>query len=423
LLNDGTGPNDVDAIAIVEKSTIEKLGREIINALGDFKGRLVYALEAEKKFAYNSTSSSWVCQRVPFNDFVLHTEGVANISVEGNASASSVEPFLGNVPRFANDGNLLTRWASGTGMPQWLQIEWPTPRRVTGVHVLFERAYAEDYAVQTWNGTSWVSQVNVTGNTLLNRTHYFSPVETTKLRIYVTSAPAYDMVSIWELEVYAKEISTTNIFIPRGDYYSLAFRLASGPEYGTLNVSLGNLTARISCSAGENDFKWYELGTVYLERGNHRLTMNSEGKIDFDALVLYSTENEEAVSLENLFRGDQPLPAVNYERLSPCKYKVHIKTNKPFFLVFSDSYHPLWKAYVDKKEVSPVVADYLANAFFIDKTGEFDVPLYFTGQSYTELGLKIASVTLIAVLLLIIVPSKTIGRIKTHLKLGERKRT
>jgi len=162
LLNDGSGPNDVDAIAVVETSILEKRKEEVIKALDNFKGRLVYILEAEKELTFGNVSTAWVCRQVPYNDFVLHSEGVTNISVEGNASASSIESRLGNVPQFANDGNPLSRWASGSGMPQWLKIEWPTPRKIEGVRIIFEKAYAEDYLLQVWNGTSWVTQVPTT---------------------------------------------------------------------------------------------------------------------------------------------------------------------------------------------------------------------------------------------------------------------
>ncbi|KPV62774.1 MAG: hypothetical protein AOA65_1617 [Candidatus Bathyarchaeota archaeon BA1] len=166
------------------------------------------------------------------------------------------------------------------------------PQELMGVRVLFERAYAEDYVIQTWNGRDWVSQVNVTGNTLLERPHYFPPVTTTKLRIYVTSAPAFNMVSIWELEAYITPTISTKVSVPREGRYMFALRLVSSPDHGTLSLKVNNFTATISCFSPSLGFEWREVGPIHLNASDHAIAVSSVGKIDLDEMVIYSLKDK-----------------------------------------------------------------------------------------------------------------------------------
>jgi len=420
LKNDGTGYNDVDAIAIVQPSQFQFNMMNVYNTLRNFYGRTIYVLETESAFTEN-LPNEWVVKFIPYNGYILHSEKFVNISPEGNASASSfgIWDNIAYGAWGANDGSLNTRWASKPPeMPQWLQIEWSTPRELVGIHIVFERAYAEDYVIQTWNGTSWVDQVNVTMNTLTDRTHYFrQPVQTTKLRIYVTSAPAYDLVSIWELETYSTSWVSTNVFIPREGRYMFAFRLASGLDYGTLSVKINNTVATIPCSNSSSKFKWYEIGPVHLGAGNQTISVGGVGKIDFDEMIIYSLKDEEDnVPLSHLFASN-PSPQISYEKINPCEYNVHVKNSTaPFLLIFSEAYHPLWRAYLDGHEISPVIAYSVVNGFYINKTGDFDIKIYFTGQIYADIGLKISIVTLVITIIFIIIPSEAYKRITNYIR-------
>jgi hypothetical protein len=129
-------------------------------------------------------------------------------------------------------------------------------------------------------------------------------------------------------------------------------------------------------------------------------------------------------------------PQINFKKLNPTKYQVSINATQPFFLVFSESYHPLWKAYLGspfkcelnayyentnlkecKQEDSftPLDISYLftkplsednhftangyANAWYIDPKvigkENFNITLYFMPQSYFYVGLLISVTTFI----------------------------
>lgn len=180
-------------------------------------------------------------------------------------------------------------------------------------------------------------------------------------------------------------------------------------------MKVNGVTTLINCSDSEAVFNWHEFGPIYLNAGEQTISISSIGKVDVDELVFYSLkENENAVSLDQLFESNALPLSLSYEKVSPVKYNIHVNSSEPFLLIFSDSYHPLWKAYIDNLEVSPTIAYSFVNGFFINKTGSFDVTLYFTGQTYADLGLKISAVTLVAVVAILATPSKVFKRLKNY---------
>jgi hypothetical protein len=527
LTNDGTGWNDVDAVAVVKSSTLENQIEHVLNQIQEYPGRIIHVLTAHHAFAHkipegwhlttvpyqgyvleSNSSSTFLAanttilredrymfairlaqgpnqgtpqlkidnttvslqllksgvdaewyeagslhlnasnhlieiggsgkvtfdqlviysledeeQNVALDDFSLHTTELGrNVSPEGTASASSVGIWdtISLDADGANDGDPNTRWASKPHEPmsQWLQIDWETPQELTGAHILFERAYAEDYTIQTWNGTEWINQINVTGNSQLNCTNIFEePVKTDKLRISVTSVTAlYDLVSIWELEAYATPTVSKKLFIPQDGYYRVGFQIASGPNYGTLNLTINNTPTTISCNSHGTESRLYEDGPIYFKSGEQNVTVSATGTVDFDEMTMTLNDEGDFGFLDDLFETN-PCPNVSYEQINSGKYVAHVEdSDEPFLLVFSESYHPMWRAYIDNEEYSPIPVYSLVNGFYINKTGNFDVTIYFTGQTYADIGLHISLVTLILIVPILVIPSKRLEHFGNYLK-------
>lgn len=154
-------------------------------------------------------------------------------------------------------------------------------------------------------------------------------------------------------------------------------------------------------------------------------------------------------------------PAITFQQINPTKYKVRVdNATQPFFLVFSESYDPQWKVYVEsmpfrfneivaeydntgvkeaKKEMrfTPTDISYLfkkplsddmhrlvngyANAWYInpEEVGKenFTVTIYFKPQSYYYLGFIIAGLTLLGCLIYLIYN----GSNKIHSKISNNK--
>jgi len=413
LINDGNGLNEVDAFAFIKPKTYKMRENEIIEAIRRFKGRIIYLLEAEEFLKPEEETGACSYKHVPYEGFSLHLNGQGkNIAFTANVSASSV--FGNDSMRFGSDfaidNSPLTRWASepSEGMPQWLELTWPSKQKITGLQIFFENAKAQNYTVQSWNGTNWINQTIVTGNNQTIVYHSFSsPFETEKLRLYFTSAPEFGMVSIWELQVYSgKNAVSSEFFVPRSGYYSLAFRLAFHADYRPFDIILGNASLQIFPSNKTDKFEWYETEQVSLLYGKYHLEIRTDNEIDLDQLILCSTDLNESFSVTKIFSDYSSQPTISYKRINPCEYEVYINSNSSFFLIFSDSYHPLWRLYIGNEEISPISINYCVNGFFVDRTGEFKAVLYFVGQRYTDLGYRISLGTAIILLIILVFHGK-----------------
>jgi len=167
----------------------------------------------------------------------------------------------------------------------------------------------------------------------------------------------------------------------------------------------------------------------------------------FDNLPLLINKSHLELNLSNLTLS-QTLPTITFHKINSTKYEVKVENaTAPFFLVFSESYHPKWNAYIKtenvrcetEKEKREIIAEYpkihvkearhemkftpkdisylfkkplseknhlfvngYANAWYIDPkeigTQNFSITLYFWPQSLFYLGLFISGSTLLGCL-------------------------
>lgn len=411
LINDGFGYNDVDAIAIIQSGVLQDTHDEVLRSLETFPGRMINVLGAASRFGFE-LPEGWSIYSQQYEDDLLGVENPRkSIPTPMNVSASSIQ--YDHLPQDAVDGSYDTRWASDPeeATPQWLQMEWPAATEMVGLSIDFEKACAKDYTIQAWNGTEWVTQVEVVGNKLLSPVHMFAkPVTTDKLLIHVTSyGSSFNMVSIFEVKPFTLSSVAANYYIAKQGRYMVALRLEAGSEHAPVDLKIGNTSFSVDCQSAEDGFRWFEVGPLQLERGNCSIALTPHGKLMFDQMILYSLrENENETVLQNLFR--RPLSPPTYiqsEMLNPTSYILHVKTENPFNLVFSESYHPLWKAKLaDGQEIEPINTYSIVNSFYINRTGEFDIKIYFEGQTYVDLGLRLSLSCLIIISIILLMPKR-----------------
>ncbi|WP_420718665.1 discoidin domain-containing protein [Streptomyces sp. NRRL S-813] len=85
--------------------------------------------------------------------------GGENLALAGTASASSVEQDLDRLAaRYVNDGSTTTRWASGYGDDEWVQVKLAAPAKVAAVTLAWEDACAAEYRIETSaDGVHWTT--------------------------------------------------------------------------------------------------------------------------------------------------------------------------------------------------------------------------------------------------------------------------
>jgi len=117
------------------------------------------------------------------------------------SSSDSNHPATG-----ANDGNTATRWASGSGDPQWLKVDLGASSKIKRVVLNWEAAYASAYQIQVSDdGVSWTSVYSTTTGSGGIDDIKLNNVEARYLRMYGTSRGTIHGYSLWEFEVYGTQ--------------------------------------------------------------------------------------------------------------------------------------------------------------------------------------------------------------------------
>ena len=131
---------------------------------------------------------------------------VANVAPQGTASASSTEQNLARLaPKFVNDDDQGTRWASGYSDSEWVQVKLAEPTVVRAVTVSWESACANAYRIETsTDGTTWTTLKSVDDSSCALDVYTFdagSPVQ--YVRVQGVQRRTTWGYSVYELGVYA----------------------------------------------------------------------------------------------------------------------------------------------------------------------------------------------------------------------------
>ena len=339
------------------------------------------------------------------------------ISVE-NVSASSIENDL--VPAAAVDLNYATRWASKMGMPQWFEIDWKEAFELSSIKIVFEYAYANEYNIQTWNGTEWITRIEVVNNMQINPEHVFEqPVSTTRLRITFTEALPFNMVSIYELETNPQKNAQTEI-VPK-----LLGMLGIKNLLVEKNIIAGNVS--------NIEQAWILNGTnaISLIREWNGASMYenkyAQEKIYFaDSVMPFSDFFEMCQAINHTEWSDlthtafikstserdwssigklQTPETHSWQQISPTSYTINAQANAPFVLAFLENYDSHWKVFVNGKPISEdnhVTVNAFANGWVITSTGRLTIAIEYETQNLITTA-ALASVVLTVLFAMVIV--------------------
>jgi len=337
--------------------------------------------------------------------------GYKNVAPEGNASASSVEKD-GLLPALAIDGNYNTRWASKTGMPQWFEIDWNKTQELSEIKIFFESAYANDYTIQTWNGSGWTTQIAVENNTLLQPEYLFPQLTpTTKLRIYFTKALPFNMVSMWEIEAYAPTdavpkflgmLGVKNLLV-ENDIVDANFSNVKDLRILNQSAEFTLIDEWNGASLYENAYaleKFYPASSVLSFSNVSDLCKLIESR-DWSTLQHSAFINTTLTANWGSVGMLQTPMTFSWKEISPTSYTINVNSNAQFLLVFLESYDPHWVALVNGKPIPQsdrVEVNDFANGWLINTTGNLTITVGYETQSLVTLSLAVSVILSIAML-------------------------
>jgi len=341
-----------------------------------------------------------------------------NVALEGKASVSSIES-VGFEPDKAIDGQFQTRWASSQGLPQWFEIEWNQTQKISKITISFEAAYAEDFSIQTWNGTDWAVQITVENNTERQR-DFEKPVNATRLRIYFSKASSFGSVSMWELQVYARTEGVSKFLGMLGIKYLILEK----------NITFGNAYSVSDLKLDEKDFilhkEWEEIKLLENLNALQKVYVADEIRnySTFDDIYELAKDLEWHI-LEGSVLVNATLPGqitnraftmpINFtwREISPTEYRAHVTSTGPFIFGFLENYDEHWKVYVNGKALPETShlkkINGFANGWVIDSVGDLTITIEYEPQNILYISI-VASITL-PLLLLVLLNKKELKRI------------
>ena len=356
----------------------------------------------------------------------LHEIVRTNINYEsverrGKVSASSIET-VGFEPNKAIDGDVNnSRWSSNLGVPQWFEIEWNKTQELLNMVIIFESAYAKDYIVETWNGHNWTTQIVVENNTFKECYHPFQkPTPTRKLRLNFTKATHFQLISIWELKVYAQPTEVSKFLgtlgirylilekkIIFGNYYSAnELRLQENKKLSLVNdweeVALfENEHALQKLYVAENVLNASSLDEMY-----ERISDSEWSTLQYSVFLNLSSPNK--ITNKTLIMPEELV----WKENSPTSYQVDVKSKGPFILVFLESYDEHWKISVNGDpipETNHQRANTFANGWLIDVTGNLTIDIYYETQTLLLISTLVSII--LPILLLMVFSREEIKKI------------
>jgi hypothetical protein len=119
-----------------------------------------------------------------------------------SATASSSESS-GTGPAKAIDGDMASRWSSAFSDPQYLQVDLGAAKKITGVRLHWEAAYAKDYQVQvSSDASSWTPVATVVAGDGGVDDHTGLSATARYVRIHGTKRSSGYGYSLYEVELF-----------------------------------------------------------------------------------------------------------------------------------------------------------------------------------------------------------------------------
>lgn len=193
---------------------------------------------------------------------------------------------------------------------------------------------------------------------------------------------------------------------PEDGQYYLSVRGVGGEGDPPLKAKIADIEFDLDF-ARNNLFDWQE-GSIYLGKGKHTLILQNPSGLKVVNLVAIipkkEAESADAFANELISRFKKyDLTKETIDEPGGWDERVEEGSN---WLVFSDSFHPLWRVR-GEKEITPLPFYSLVNGFYIGE-GNGDFEIYFQGQEYFDKGIMLSAVSLLAVSIFILAAKRNV---------------
>lgn len=160
----------------------------------------------------------------------------------------------------------------------------------------------------------------------------------------------------------------------------------------------------------------YMLGKITIDKGIHTIAFKNSNPISSSLKFKRGANNFLLFQKGQELREN--LPKILYKKINPTKYLISVENAKdPFYLVQLENYDTYWSAKIEKNKIKEHEKIYgYANAWYINKKGNYNVVIEYAPQKYFYFSLFISLTFLIILLISLIylkIKIKSLNREKT----------
>lgn len=224
--------------------------------------------------------------------------------------------------------------------------------------------------------------------------------------------------------ISALKIFETNMNMTHDGYVTLGFsRAPNEPEIFNLNVSIPKGSEGWVYANVDRDWNF---DSIFVYRyGDPTGLMGLDYGLPYDGyfssdginwsncseryLICLEYNSAGTLGSEPHYSYSKPASLI-YKNINPAEYAVEVDSQKPFFLILSESYNPQWEAYINGERIDDhFISNGYSNSWYINRTGQFEVTLKYAPQAMYDFA-KIFSILSLTVLVVIIIFPKVLRR-------------
>ena len=154
---------------------------------------------------------------------------------------------------------------------------------------------------------------------------------------------------------------------------------------------------------------WQEFSNIFTSSSHSYLSGIGLVSLPDEKNVLLSTENLfDKITIQKFFDNSillkrettvknlNEVPQISFKKISSVKYEVEITgASKPFYLTFSEAFHPQWKLSIPGEHFS---INGFANGWYITKQGDYKIIINFEPQKIFYIGIFVSLATILLLL-------------------------
>lgn len=123
------------------------------------------------------------------------------------------------------------------------------------------------------------------------------------------------------------------------------------------------------------------------------------GGLDLSSNPAFVLRNEENSDLEEEFNSKTQ---IIYKQITPAFYRISVKTDEPFYLIFSESFDKNWILdFSQDQKYNHFLVNSFANGYSVKKVGEYEIGLKYQPQTFFNKGFTISFYSIITLLILL----------------------